>query len=562
MYSSSLDALRASSRLALAGLALSGAAQALPPGPSARAPMDGAAGGEWAYRVAPGDTLIGLQQRFLQAPADWRGLQKLNRVADPRRLMPGSSLRMPVAWLRQDATVAEVVHVQGQVGLQRGQAAASTVAVGDKLLTGDALQAPADGSLTLRFADGSRLLVRPQTRLLLERLMVYGQSEVHDTRLQLQQGSLDSQVLPRAGGLPRGYQIKTPTVTLGVRGTDFRAQADAQGASLEVIEGRVAASGGSAEPGVERFVEAGYGLRAQAGQAAGAPTRLLPAPSLQGLPALLERVPLRFAWPALDGATAYRAQVIDAQGGLLLDGRFDTPAARWADLPDGSYRLRVRGIAANGLEGLDAGLAFRLKARPEPPFISQPAPNAKVYGETATLAWTRATAAARYHLQLSDSADFSQPRLDLSDITATEHRLALAPGHYHWRVASIRADGDHGPFGDVQAFTQRPVPPAPALEPPQISGDALRFAWQSQAPGTRFEFQLAADAEFKQVLQQQTSAEHQITLAKPPAGLYFLRVRSIDADGFVGPFGGTQQIEIPRSPWWLAAPLLLLLLAL
>lgn len=517
--------------------------------------------GDWNYRVAPGDTLIGLQQRFLRPPADWRGLQKLNRVANPRRLMPGSSLRMPVAWLRQDATVAEVVHVQGQVGLQRGLASASTVAVGDKLLTGDTLQAPADGSLTLRFADGSRLLVRPQTRLMLERLMVYGQSEVHDTRLQLQQGSLDSQVMPRAGGL-RGYQIKTPTVTLGVRGTDFRAQADAQGASLEVLEGKVAASDGSARPGAERLVEAGYGLRTQAGQAPGMPTRLLPAPSLQGLPALLERVPLRFAWPPLDGATAYRAQVIDAQGGLLLDGRFDGAAARWVDLPDGHYRLRVRGIDAMGLEGLDAGQPFRLKARPEPPFISQPAANAKVYGDSATLVWTRSTAAARYHLQLTDGSDFSRPRLDLADLRATEHRLALPPGSYLWRVASIRADGDRGPFGDAQPFTQKPVPPSPALLAPQISGDSLLLRWQAQEPGTRFEFQLAADAEFKQVLQQQSSAEHQITLAKPPAGQYFLRVRSIDADGFVGPFGGTQQIEIPRSPWWLAAPLLLLLLAL
>jgi len=519
------------------------------------------ASGDWNYRVAPGDTLIGLQQRFLQPPANWRGLQKLNRVANPRRLMPGSSLRMPVVWLRQDATVAEVVHVQGQVGLQRGQAPASTVAIGDKLLTGDALQAPADGSLTLRFADGSRLLVRPQTRLMLERLMVYGQSEVHDTRLQLQQGSLDSQVLPRAGGL-RSYQIKTPTVTLGVRGTDFRAQADAQGASLEVLEGKVAASDGSLKAAGERLVEAGYGLRAQAGQAPGMPTKLLPAPSLQGVAALLERVPLRFSWPALDGAVAYRAQVIDDQGGLPLDGRFDTPAARWADLPDGKHRLRVRGIAANGLEGLDAVQAFRLKARPEPPFISQPTPGAKVYGDSATLAWTRSTAAAHYHLQLSDSTDFSRPRLDLADVTGSEHRLALPPGSYHWRVASIRADGDHGPFSDVQHFTQKPIPPSPALEPPQISGDGLLFRWQAQEPGTRFEFQLAADTDFKQVLQQQSSAEHQITLAKPPAGDYFLRVRSIDADGFVGPFGGTQQIAIPRSPWWLAAPLLLLLLAL
>lgn len=53
----------------------------------------------------------------------------------------------------------------------------------------------------------------------------------------------------------------------------------------------------------------------------------------------------------------------------MLDGTFETPTAKWADLPDGRYLLRVRGTDRTGLEGLNADRAFVLKARPEPPFI-------------------------------------------------------------------------------------------------------------------------------------------------------------------------------------------------
>ena len=38
----------------------------------------------------------------------WQKLQRFNRVADPRRLAPGRELRVPVAWLRAEASVATV----------------------------------------------------------------------------------------------------------------------------------------------------------------------------------------------------------------------------------------------------------------------------------------------------------------------------------------------------------------------------------------------------------------------------------------------------------------------
>ena len=77
---------------------------------------------DWRYRIRTGDTLITLTADWLAPPKTWRDLQKLNRVPDPLRLRPGSTLRMPVAWLKREASVAEAVFARGQVTRLRGGA--------------------------------------------------------------------------------------------------------------------------------------------------------------------------------------------------------------------------------------------------------------------------------------------------------------------------------------------------------------------------------------------------------------------------------------------------------
>ena len=72
-----------------------------------------------------------------------------------------------------------------------------------------------------------------------------------------------------------------------------------------------------------------------------------------------------------------------------------------AELPDGDYVLRVRAIDAQGLEGRDADLRFRLKARPEPPLPSAPAPRAVTVGGRVEFAWAANPQAATYELQLA-----------------------------------------------------------------------------------------------------------------------------------------------------------------
>jgi hypothetical protein len=509
---------------------------------------------EWVYGVKPGDTLISISTDYLIDPYHWRKLQKLNRVADPTRLMPGSKLRLPAELLKREAAVAEVIDVRGKVSRERGKQPPQALGTGARLQTGDTLSTGSDGTVSLRFVDGSRLLLSPNSSITLTEMVMLGKTGIAQTLLELHRGSLDTRVAPQQKPVAR-YEIKSQALNLAVRGTDFRAHFNTTDklASSEVIEGAVQASGTQGKP-VE--VAAGFGTLAAVNQAPQTPQALPAAPNLSSVVSRLERVPLRFEWPAAAGSQRYRAQVFSDRSfeRLLLDGVFQNSSAKWPDLPDGRYVLRVRSIHANGLEGFNADHEFVLKARPEPPFIEAPLEGQKVYGPEATLRWSISTAAQAYRVQLSAKPDFSSLIAEEAALTRNTYTVALAPGNYYWRVASIAAGPDQGPFSDVQIFTQRKIPESPKTEAPSMDDKHLSFRWREGEPGAKYQIQLAADASFSSPMMDSTVATNQTRIDRPQPGRYFMRIKTIDADGFAGPFGVPQQIEVPSppaKPWWL-----------
>ena len=506
-----------------------------------------------ALTLRPGDTLIGISQRYLEQPARWPELKRLNRIANDRRLRPGSQLRIPVDWLRWSELPADVVYVNGLVTGNNGP-----LSVGMQLKAGDSFDTGTQGSLTLRFADGAVAVFAPATRagLGVSRQALLG--GVRATRIELQRGAVDTTVVPLQDPASR-FDIRTPRVVTAVRGTRFRVAVQDEASRHEVLSGQVALTGASPQP---QGVGPGEGVRAEGG-VLGAVTRLLAPPDLAPLPRRMERTAQPLQLDPMAGAAGWRWQVAGDSGfgRLLQDVKTSTPDWVLAGLPDGDYHLRVRAADAQGLEGREAQLAFVLAAQPEPPLRISPPGGASVVAG-ATLAWAEVADAPAYHLQLARDAGFTDLVLERPGSASNRFVLeaSLPPGPYRWRLATQRKDGTRGPFGDAGSFV---VLEPSAVAPPQLGDGVVVLAWSGPS-GFAHQIQVSSDASFSSTEFDQVVQGTSLGLPGLKPGAYQVRTRIVLPDGSNGPWSAVQRFEVPAPappprPWYL---LLLLLLPL
>ena len=497
---------------------------------------------EVVYTARTGDTLIALEKRFLANPYVWKNLKTRNRIVDPMRIPVGTPVRIPVGWLRAEPLTARVVAMQGDVSMD-GRA----LKLDSKVPAGTLLRTGAGAFVTLQMPDESRLTVQPQSAARLERLQSVIGFGGQQTEVFLEHGRVETTVTSQRGPAAR-YRVRTPTATVGVRGTEFRVGSDivAQSSQAEVTGGEVRMS--PTDAATPTALPAGYGVVAKAGAPIPPPRPLLPAPSLNGLPERFERVALRLPFAPVPAAVAYRAQVARDQAftDVLEDGVFNTPEARFTGLPDGAYRLRVRAIDDAGLEGLDAERTFVLQARPEPPVALD-------IGR-ATLAWRRADEAASYRLQIvpqTPDASFAAPLADRRSDALTVSP-DLPPGDYRWRIASLRASGEQGPWSDTYPLVVRRTPGAASVT---NYNRRLIFVWAGSA-GQIYDVQLARDAAFADLLVDQRIGEAALTVPEPTRGTYYFRLRSTDPDGGSSPWSGVQTLRsvFLLPAWSLSAP--------
>ena len=500
---------------------------------------------DWNYRVRPGDTIWDLSGEYLKPGIAWQQLQAHNRISNPYHLPPGSTIRFPLAWLLLQPARARVVAVRGRVlvdGIGGDNPVPATE--GMQLGIGALLRTAQDASLTLEFADRTRLLLQGDSELRLDRLSRYGKSGMIDTRLRLQRGRIINSVTPSRGASP-AFIVDTPNATSAVRGTHFRVHAEESRTQAEVTEGSVAVGAGSRNT----LVGHGYGTVVAAGQTA--PIRavpLLPAPDLAAVPATLNGARAEVKWPALERAQRYRVQASDTATfeTLLADIETTAPLVNLPVLPDGVYFLRVRGIDAQGLEGRDGNARFLAEMLPEPPFAIAPSADSVVREVQPEFRWTDAADAAGYRFELADNPGFEGP-LALRQEKSARLRApqALAPGRYYWRIASDAGNGREGPYSDPIAFTVQPLPEAGEIENEAGDSRSMTFRWRTGAPGQRYRFQLSRSPDFSKTRVDQVVDQSQITLPKLRAGTWYLRAQAIGSDGYEAPFPPAQRVKVP-----------------
>ncbi|MCU1082155.1 FecR family protein [Stenotrophomonas maltophilia] len=506
-----------------------------------------AAAQDWNYRVRPGDTLWDLGGVYLKPSVRWQQLQQHNRIDNPYRLPPGQLLRFPISWLRIEPAPARVLSVRGKVELSSGDGSASrAIQAGEQLHIGDTVQTEGESSVTLEFADASRLQLREYSRLRLDQLSRYGHTGMVDTRLRLQQGRASNRVTPARGPASR-YIIDAPTATSSVRGTVFRVSAGdgRDAAATEVLQGKVQVGNAHGQ----RMVQPGQATRSASADAApDAVTVLLPAPQLRNDELRLAPLPTLLAWTPVTGAAHYRVEVVEAATPEILLFAATTPDTRLAigNLPPGQLRILLRAVDAQGVEGIDASADFELSDQPPPPLTLAPLHGQTINSDRPRFRWSQAPGARSSVLQIAADSTFVQP-LQEQTSTGTDLRLAqpLPPGHYFWRIASRGADGHQGRYGQALPLQLSNEPVDPALQPPEAAHGELTLRWQAGSEGQRYRVQVDRRGDFKAPLVDETVAEPQVSFKRPWRGTLHVRVQYIDDDGHAGEFSPAQQIALP-----------------
>ncbi|WP_304187057.1 FecR domain-containing protein [Phenylobacterium aquaticum] len=419
---------------ALAAPGLAHAQGRTPPAPAATAaPADAPV----RYLVKPGDTLIGLSSRYLVKVGDYRTLQSLNKVPEPRHLRPGSTLTIPYPLLKTEVIAAQLGAYSGAVTITRaGRAVAATrglaLAEGDQIATGP------NAFATLDLPDESRVSLPSNSTLKIARLrqVLLTGGLRRDFELTLGKGTASVSPLPTPDSQ---FLIRTPLSVAAVRGTEYRVAFDPARASAaaEVIKGVVGLAP-TAGPPAETPVPAGFGARASAAGVA-PPKPLLPAPTLVRGGRTQEDPQVAFAVEPVAGAGAYHLQLANDAGfvDVFTETVVPAPAASFAGVPDGTFFVRATAIDADGLEGLPRDYGFERDLNT----LDAGAPAQDKTGKIRRFKfrWSAAGSGQRlYELQLFRGAE-TTPLVDVPGLTEPELSVTdLPPGAYHWRVVATR----------------------------------------------------------------------------------------------------------------------------
>lgn len=517
------------------------------------------------YRVSERDTLIGLSSTVFIGPQAWREIARLNRLPDPNRILPGQVLRVPARLVRTRPLPVALASSVGEV-----RVAGAPAQPGMALAEGQQIETGTNGSAVLALADGSRVKLPPSSLAEIVASRGPGANEAQAAKLaadgwfagtmRMLRGSVEVLAAKLKRGQP--LEVTTPTAVVGVRGTQYRVALDGDSGATrsEVLEGKVKLESPQRSAGAD--IPAGFGAAIDASARKPEPVKLLPAPDLAAMPERFERPLVRFALPTEQASVRVQVAQDEAFERIVGDTRVIAGSdVRIAGLDDARWYLRARRLDAQGIEGYDAVRPFVLKARPEPPASNTPRSGGKQSLGPVEFQWSPNLEAKTARLQVARDERFQDLVAERENLDGTKLTLELGgPGVYHWRLASTRADGDKGPFGDAQRFELRPLP-----EPPKGGldgeGKSLTLAWSGRPEDTQH-VELARDPAFREIVAQADLSSPEWTMPRPSqAGTYYFRYRSIEPDGFVGPYSSPLVIEVPRD-WrflWLFAPFLLAL---
>lgn len=505
---------------------------------------------DWIYTVVDGDNLWNLSEQHLDKVTRFEQLRKLNNIENPKHLQPGTRIRVPLAWIRSNPVAAKIISITGSAEIQRARSSTTEPAkVGSLMQLGDQLSTEDDSSVAIEFADKSVLSLHENSLVHFDHLSAHGVTGMVDSRLNLLKGRMETKVTPAVGPGSR-FEIETPSAISAVRGTVYRALVMDNGdkSNIEVLHGKVAVSGANKQ----LLVNKGYGTQVATGQPPLPPKALLPAPIFEPIPDTITEINWRLAWSDVAGAKAYRVEVASENDfdTLVWEGITEYNRAAFPDLLDGHYAVRVRAIDSLGLEGINQQAMIQLNAQPQPPIALKPVDQQVFREQSPSLQWTAADNAKAYRLEIAADDKFTQPLLDktLSDSEFDTASLS-ALGYYYWRLSSIASDGEVGPVGPARSYQIKPIPEKVEAAVSAEESGQLLASWNVGMGQPNYRVQIANDKAFNDIIIDETIDKAEYAFEPFKGDERYLRVKSIEQDGYEGPWGSTQTIQpLPEEP--------------
>lgn len=324
----------------------------------------GSADSDIVHILKKGESIWTVSHAYLAQPERWRELQSYNGVRRDRGMPPGTPIRVPVRWLKRVELTVDVLRVSGSARWSRaGTGGAQALSTGARLKHGDRVHTESQSYVTLRLPEGSIVQISQGSDVKIRAEQYLG-TDITEVSFQVDRGRIETRVVPRSTPSSQ-FEIRTPAAQLGVRGTSFRVALsdDRKRSTVEVEEGRVAASNHTLASAAAVNIDGGFGTIVPEGQPPLAPVPLLPAVDLRAAMGSELGAEIEQSFEAVAGAVAYRVQLAtDAEfQQMLTESLNPVPRYRYSMLPAGRYHLRVRAVDVNGIEGLESRISFTVR---------------------------------------------------------------------------------------------------------------------------------------------------------------------------------------------------------
>lgn len=281
--------------------------------------------------------------------------------------------------VRAAASVGEVTLSIGVSQIERS-GRSEAVAKGDGIVPGDVVRTSANGHVHIRFVDGARVSVRPESVL----QVVEYRYDAADPSASLIKFHLETGTVRGISGVAAQaardrFRLNTPLVAIGVKGTDFVTQATAKSAVVLVNQGAIVLApldgsclaegfGSCGTPRSRELASHMSGLALVYRQAAPEPV-LLPVSSLKGADRIVPKIP---------------NERVDRSGALVADA-IDGPRSA-STVAESRTLDRVANEAVRDSQSL-------LRPVVVPPAVAAPAedlvPAVKVLPPPSSLTWGR-----------------------------------------------------------------------------------------------------------------------------------------------------------------------------